>query len=208
MSRAEYDTCYETEPVLALAARLGEEGCAALKAGYRSHMGQFLTPPSVAAFLASMFESAEGDVRLLDFGAGVGALTAAFVQEVLGREQKPHSLHLTAWEIEKEFIGRLECVLEECAEAGRAMGVPTSYELKHGDILKERVALVEEDLFQEARRSRGFTHAIMNPPYRKINTESEARRVLRRAGLETSNLYTGFLWLAVKLLKPRARLWR
>jgi adenine-specific DNA-methyltransferase len=206
MSQVEYDTCFETEPMLALAARLGEEGCAALKADYRSHMGQFLTPPSVAAFLASMFESAEGDVRLLDFGAGVGALTAAFVQEVLGREQKPHSLHLTAWEIEKEFIGGLERVLEECAEAGRAMGVPTSYELKHGDMLKEGVTLVEEDLFQEARRSRGFTHAIMNPPYRKINTDSEARRVLRRTGLETSNLYTGFLWLAVRLLEPEGQI--
>jgi adenine-specific DNA-methyltransferase len=166
-------------------------------------MGQFLTPPDVAALLAGMFKSAEGDVRLLDPGAGVGALTAAFVEEVLRRERRPRSLHLTVWEAEKEFIGRLGQVLERCVEAGRVAGVPTAYVLNHGDMLKEGAVLVDDgDLFLGRRRAPGATHAIMNPPYRKINTDSEARRVLRRTGLETSNLYTGFLWLAARLVEP------
>jgi len=178
-----------------------------LEAKYRSGMGQFLTPPNVASLLAGMFQSAEGEVRLLDPGAGVGTLTAAFVEEILGRRQKPRSLHLTVWEAEKEFIGRLEQVLEGCVEAGRAAGVPTSYVLNHGDMLRDGVELLaEEDLFRAPRRSRGFTHAIMNPPYRKINTDSEARLLLRRAGLETSNLYTGFLWLAARLLEPEGQI--
>jgi len=203
MRQAENGTCSAAESPLALAARLGEQGCAALKADYRSRMGQFLTPPGVAALLAAMFEPAGGEVRLLDAGAGVGALTAAFVEEALGRQRKPRSLHLTAWEAEKEFIGRLELVLERCVEAGRAAGVPTSYVLNHGDMLKDGAALLDEDdLFRGPSQSRGFTHAIMNPPYRKINTDSEARLLLRRAGLETSNLYTGFLWLVARLLEP------
>ena len=73
--------------------------------------------------LAGMFETAVGDVHLLDPGAGVGTLTAAFVEDVLGREEKPRSLHLTAWEAEKEFVGRLRQVLEDCVYAGRAAGV-------------------------------------------------------------------------------------
>jgi adenine-specific DNA-methyltransferase len=170
-------------------------------------MGQFLTPPNVGTLLAGMFGSAEGEVRLLDLGAGVGALTAAFVEEVLGREQKPRSLHLTVWEAEKGFIGRLELVLEGCVEAGRAAGVPTTYTVNHGDALSDGVELLEEgDLFRTPRRSRRFTHAIMNPPYRKINTDSQARLLLRRAGLETSNLYTGFLWLAARLLEPEGQM--
>ena len=191
------------ESPLALAVRLGQEACSVLEAGYRSGMGQFLTPAGVAGLLAGMFDSAEGDVRLLDLGAGVGALTAAFVEGVLGRERKPRSLHLTVWEAEEAFIGRLERVLEECVAAGLAAGVPTSYVVNHGDALRGAVELIQEDdLFRAPRRRHGFTHAIMNPPYRKINTDSEARLLLRRAGLETSNLYTGFLWLAARLLEP------
>ena len=41
-----------------------------------------------------------------------------------------------------------------------------------------------------------YTHAIMNPPYKKINANSSHRRALRKAGIETSNLYTGFMYLA------------
>ncbi len=203
MIQAEQSVCLAAESPLALACRLGQEGCAGLEAGYRSGMGQFLTPPAVASMLASMFNSAEGNVRLLDLGAGVGALTAAFVEWVLARDRKPRSLHLTLWEAEGAFVGRLEWVLEECVEAGRLAGVPTSYVVNHGDALRGGLELVQEDdLFAATRKTHGFTHAIMNPPYRKINTNSEARLLLRRAGLETSNLYTGFLWLAARLLEP------
>src|SRR5437764_6123355 len=105
MRQAENGSCLVAESSLTMAARLGEEACAMLEAGYRSGMGQFLTPPNVAGLLAGMFESVDGDVRLLDAGAGVGALTAAFVENVLGLERKPRSLRLTAWEAEGEFIG-------------------------------------------------------------------------------------------------------
>ena len=207
MRQAQLDACSKAGSPLALAARLGRERCAALEADHRSGMGQFLTPPSVAALLAGMFESAEGDVRLLDPGAGVGVLSAAFVEDMLGRQQKPRSIHVTAWEAEKEFVGSLELVLAACVEAGRTAGVPTSCVLSHGDILKDAVELLQEgDLFRAPPKSAGFTHVIMNPPYRKINTDSEARLLLRRAGLETSNLYTGFLWLAARLLGPEGRM--
>jgi adenine-specific DNA-methyltransferase len=203
MSQVEHEPCLELESPLMLAARLGREGCAGLDADHRGKMGQFLTPPGVGTLLAQMFDSIVGEVRLLDSGAGVGALTAAFVEEALKREQKPESLHLTAWEIEDRFVPALEQVLQACVEAGREAGVPTSYELKHGDMLREAVDELEEaDLFRAPRKGRGFTHAIMNPPYRKINTDSQARLLLRRAGLETSNLYTGFLWLVARLLEP------
>ncbi len=189
---------------LALAERLGQEACGALNASYRSGMGQFLTPPGVADLLARMFESAEGEVRLLDLGAGAGALTAAFVEDVIRRERRPRSLHLTAWEIEATFIGRLEKVLDACVAAGRVAGVPTTYVVNRGDALRGAVeGLVHEgDLFEAFSGKPRFTHAIMNPPYRKINADSEARLLLRRAGLETSNLYAGFLWLAARLLEP------
>src|SRR5437867_67933 len=104
MRQADNGTCMVAESPLTLAARLGEEGCAELEANYRSGMGQFLSPPGVAGLLAGMFGSAGGHVRLLDAGAGVGSLTAAFVEDVLVREEKPRSLRLTAWEAEREFV--------------------------------------------------------------------------------------------------------
>jgi len=47
-----------------------------------------------------------------------------------------------------------------------------------------------------------FDCAILNPPYKKINSDSRTRSLLREIGVETSNVYTGFLAIVLKLLAP------
>ena len=42
-------------------------------------LGQFLTPSPVVEFMASLFEIHRSEVRLLDAGAGAGALSAALI---------------------------------------------------------------------------------------------------------------------------------
>ena len=48
----------------------------------RSALGQFMTPLATARLMASMFDAKGDEVTLLDAGAGVGSLTAAFVNEL------------------------------------------------------------------------------------------------------------------------------
>ena len=45
----------------------------------RSGLGQFMTNAKVASFMASLFANIKGKINLLDAGAAVGSLTAAFV---------------------------------------------------------------------------------------------------------------------------------
>lgn len=74
-----------------------------LDAKQRGELGQFFTPPSVARFMASMFETRSPSVRLLDAGAGVGSLSTAFVAEALGWKKSPEKISVTAYEIDKNF---------------------------------------------------------------------------------------------------------
>jgi hypothetical protein len=46
----------------------------------------------------------------------------------------------------------------------------------------------------------GYTHAILNPPYKKIKSDSEHRLLLRDVGIETVNLYSAFVSLAIGLM--------
>lgn len=64
--------------------------------------------------------------------------------------------------------------------------------------------LVGTVLFEEATPK--YNCVILNPPYRKIQTDSAPRRLLRKVGIETTNLYTGFLGLASLLLEPGGEL--
>jgi len=47
-----------------------------------------------------------------------------------------------------------------------------------------------------------YTHTILNPPYKKINSQSVHRLALRSVGIETVNLYSAFVALAVALAAP------
>lgn len=49
----------------------------------RSTFGQFFTPAPIARLIASQFQKLEGDISLVDPGAGMGNLPAAFVERVL-----------------------------------------------------------------------------------------------------------------------------
>src|SRR4051812_24151386 len=89
----------------------------------RSSLGQFMTPPATARLMASMFESVPPTVKLLDAGAGVGSLTAAFVQEMCSRAIKPKSVHTTAYEIDAMMVDYLRTTLVQCKQACEETGV-------------------------------------------------------------------------------------
>jgi adenine-specific DNA-methyltransferase len=62
---------------------------------------------------------------------------------------------------------------------------------------------VENIQFNKGER---YTHAIINPPYKKISSSSDHRIELRKVGIETVNLYTAFLALAILLMEAKGQI--
>ena len=164
-------------------------------------MGQVMTPAPVARFMASLFDdSNRGDIRLLDAGAGVGSLSAAFVEEFYLRRRKPNLISITAYELESRLLEYLSTTFSECRDESNAAGVSFYGDIKKQDFIKEGVGLLSGRLFSGKGEDELFTHAILNPPYKKIRSDSKYRLLLRDIGVETSNLYAAFVTLAIKLL--------
>jgi adenine-specific DNA-methyltransferase len=158
----------------------------------KSQLGQFMTPPSVAEFMASLFVlPSKNAVRLLDAGAGQGALTAAFIDRTQGTAR----ITATAFEFDDQILPDLRANL-----AALRQHPNVDCELTKGDFIEEAANRI--CLGKGAR----YTHAILNPPYKKIGNDSKHRALLRSAGLETVNLYTGFVGLALELLEPGGEL--
>ena len=171
----------------------------------RSTYGQYMTPSPIAQFMASLFSDEHPqDIRLLDPGAGVGSLTAAFVNEFTGRTGVD-AIDLTAYEIDRCLVDFLQDTLAEATDKCRIKGISVSSHLRSMDFITAYSELLNEDLFASSTFV-GFTHAIINPPYKKINAKSAHRLKLRSLGIETSNLYTAFVCLAIRLLKPGGEL--
>lgn len=158
----------------------------------KSQLGQFMTPPSVAEFMVSLFVlPSKSAICVLDAGAGQGALTAAFIERAPGTAR----IAATAFEFDDQILPDLRASLA-------TLGQRANVECK----------LIEDDFIEEAAnriclgKGARYTHAILNPPYKKIGNDSKHRAFLRAAGLETVNLYTGFAGLALELLEPGGEL--
>jgi adenine-specific DNA-methyltransferase len=166
--------------------------------------GQFLTPPHVAEFLTSIISRIPREAELLDAGAGTGALTAAFVRRACCENHRPKRIRITAYEIDPVLLPRLWEVLAQCQRRCAAAGIEFSADVHNEDFIAAAVPLVRGELFAPATPP--FNVALANPPYRKIRSDSPPRLLLRSAGVETVNLYTGFLALIARLLMPGGEL--
>ena len=162
----------------------------------KSALGQFMTPSPVARFMASLFPPTTLQTcHLLDAGAGLGALSCAFLDRWAAREDFSFKkAELSAYEFDETLRGHLETTLAKYA--GR---LPVAFQVYSGDFIWEAARKNLQGL-------RPFSHAILNPPYKKIKTASAHRLILRRMGIETVNLYSAFVALALSSMQPGGQL--
>jgi adenine-specific DNA-methyltransferase len=160
----------------------------------KSEFGQFFTPATIARFMAAQFSNLSGHISLLDPGAGVGVLTAAFVEQLLTNPNKIQSCFITAYEVESTFLLSLKQCLTECCTALESRGIKADYCLYEKSFIE---AFVDTNLPLFTISSISYTHAILNPPYKKIGSQSVEKKILSRHGIETVNLYSAFVWLTM-----------
>lgn len=171
-----------------------------LNAKTKSALGQFFTAQPICLYMASLFNTIKGNIKLLDPGCGPGSLTAAFVDEAL-RRNEVKSLSLCFSDIENSLEPYIKETIEICTKQAAKFKIPVDCELLIEDFL-----LNHSGDFGLFTKGNDYTHIIMNPPYKKISTDSEHRKALRIAGIETVNLYTGFVALGIKKLAPGGEL--
>lgn len=160
----------------------------------KSQFGQFLTPAGTAAFMAGLFPPADGICRLLDAGAGIGSLAEAFLERWCSGGLRFGRVELDAFEIDGALHAQLALTLSKYRNDAFSVKV-------HGDdFIHTAVDALSGGLF--AKSLPRYSHAILNPPYKKISSNSAHRLALHRIGIETVNLYSAFVALAVAMAAP------
>ncbi len=144
--------------------------------------------------MAGLLPDAAGECRLLDPGAGIGSLSAAFLDRWRAGALTFDRVEVDAYEIDPLLQGHLADTLR------RYTGPDFNGEVRSGDFVEVAAAAISGGMF--ASPMRDYTHVILNPPYRKIGTASRHRQLLRQAGIEAVNLYSGFVALAIALTRP------
>ncbi len=166
----------------------------------KARLGQFLTAAPVAGFMAKLFSHTNcPECLLLDPGAGIGSLSAAFLDRWERGDFRFQHVMVDAFEIDH----RLQSVLDTTLLA-YARRLNLQPRIHAADFIEAAVCSLSGDLYSE--RLPQFTHTILNPPYKKIPSHSAHRTALRRVGIETVNLYSAFVALSLALLGKSGQL--
>lgn len=146
--------------------------------------------------MAGLFSPAiETTCRLLDPGAGIGSLSSAFLERCISGGLHFDQVDLSAFELDNFLHSELNNTL-----ATYSARMLFNYKVFGGDFIEEAVNRVQFS------HGNNFTHAILNPPYKKINSDSRHRFLLRQVGVETVNLYSAFVALTLALMSPAGQL--
>ncbi|WP_371164455.1 Eco57I restriction-modification methylase domain-containing protein [Buchananella felis] len=184
--------------VLDVAERERAAALARIDSTTQGALGQFFTPVSAAQLIAGFPAlPITGHLRLLDPGAGSGALTAAFVHRVLV-ERPDVTVEVVAIERDPCVIPHLRATMAACeqASAGR---VQTT-------VLKADFILDSTGIAPKIDIDGTFDLVIQNPPYGKLAAKSSHRLALKQSGVDVPNLYAAFLVIGIAALKQGGQL--
>lgn len=162
--------------------------------------GQFMTPPSIAAFMARrLVADVDLDfVRVLEPSAGAGILAAAVVEELLSKPTPPRRIELFLFELDPRLLPALHELVSKMREACEAKGAQLDAKIECKDFLLSDLALsgVPVD---------GLL-TISNPPFFKLNKTSDVRAQLHSyAVYGQPNIYSLFMAACARLTPPNGR---
>ncbi|MDR1383824.1 MAG: Eco57I restriction-modification methylase domain-containing protein [Planctomycetaceae bacterium] len=165
-------------------------------------LGQFFTPDSICQYMVSLFQlNTFSEIRLLDPGAGTGNLSCAFMEFLSQQKNLPSSVYANCYEIDSEIVPQLKNNLFFAEKLLDGLSVHFESNIIEGDFIETTVHSLSDHLGLFKNGLMRYTHCIINPPYKKISSNSYHAYLLREIGLETPNYYSAFVAIAVLLLE-------
>lgn len=177
----------------------GRAFAATLDRDEQRSMGQFMTPPAIAIFMARRLVTGITDehVKVLEPAAGAGILAAAIVEELLAKEERPSRIELMVCELDSRLIATLERLGDRIRAVCDEVGVEFDFLIQEGDFLLSEMAV----------RGHALPNLLIisNPPYFKI-TKNDLRSVTHAyAVYGQPNIYGLFMAACARLVGAGGR---
>jgi adenine-specific DNA-methyltransferase len=167
----------------------------------RKSRGQFFTQKEIGLFMAGMFDINKSSFSILDPGAGIGMLSAAFCERLLN-SSKTYNISLDTYENDTKLIAHLDKTLRKCKTVLEDRGHIFKYKIiKEDFILNNPNYLNKETLFGTSSQPIYYDYIVSNPPYYKLNKNSPQAQIMNEFVSGQPNIYSFFMALSLEMLK-------
>ena len=167
--------------------------------------GQFLTPPTVARYMAKQLRTFKSGDTLLEPACGSGVLVCAVIERLLA-EKNPLEISIIAYEIDEKLCDISREILGMACKKAEENGIKIHWQVIQDDFVLACLPDGQPTLFDSNEsKQKVFTHVISNPPYFKLNVEDKHVKAVSGKLNGHTNIYSLFMALSAKLLAPQGK---
>lgn len=191
------------ESLIDYSFKLGEAALARKSSVSRKEQGQFLTPPTVARYMAWQLGPLQSGQRILDPSIGSGILTCAVIERAI-MDQKPIELWLDGFDTDSDMCAAAQQALEHAAEIAAQSDVKAHFTIHNTDFALNDVpiqqSLLPQHVIREPTQPTLYDHIIANPPYFKLRSDDVRAKLFASRAVSHTNIYSLFIALAIPRL--------
>ncbi|WP_238877025.1 Eco57I restriction-modification methylase domain-containing protein [Achromobacter xylosoxidans] len=187
-----------TMSLIEFAHSCGRDFCASLSREEQKSLGQFMTPPAIATYMAKRAVAGveRSHICVLEPSAGAGILAAAVVTELLDGPAVPEHIEVILYEVDERLLPLLNRLADRMRRAASARGTRLTCSIRNIDFLLSKEAVQGHALVDIL---------IANPPYLKLSKNDPRALAHAYAVHGQPNLYGLFLAACARLIKEEGR---
>lgn len=157
---------------------------------------QYFTSRETALYMARLVKPLRRkSLKILDPGAGIGILGVALLNIILNEWKiKPKNIEIIAYEIDETLNESIKKNYNYSRKKLKESGIKFKYKI------------INKNFMEEGYKNSAVDIVIQNPPYKKIDSNSNIKKHLIDQHITASNQYAAFVLIAMNLLKARGSL--
>ncbi|MCK5241477.1 Eco57I restriction-modification methylase domain-containing protein [bacterium] len=186
------------------ADRMGRLYAGSVEDKHKKKHGQYLTPVSVADFMANFASTTnKNEICLLDPGIGTSVLSSAMCEAIANKNRNVRKINIVGYEIDKTILPIAAYCLKYLEKWLVTKRIQLKYELKSTDFILENSGVLQgnQSLFEKNNSDeKKYDIIICNPPYFKIPKNDPRAKAASAVVYGQPNIYALFMAISAHLI--------
>ena len=167
---------------------------------YIKKKSQFFTPDDIAYKMIKTINLknilSKETIYILEPSAGCGILIGTLIRELMNSTNDIKEIYIDAYENDMELASLLRSNLIKIKKVAKEKN---NINIKY-KVIQDNFIIRNRKKWSSNKTFRGYDIIISNPPYKKINQESEEACIMNNIIHGQPNLYTLFIAMSIKML--------
>ena len=187
------------------AEKIGIEYSNSTSSDHKKESGQFFTSKGIADFMGNLAQPKSTKISILDPGCGTAILSCSLIEKLT--EKYPiKEINLSLFETDKKLIEKTEEVISVLKNWLQKKDIKLYAKIEQADFVISNSNVFTKNSLFGFDKTQEYDFIISNPPYFKISKSDKRAQIAKELVYGQPNIYSIFLGLSAKLLKPTGEL--